>query len=613
MMLRRSSFFIIFEWLKRKKTLQCETLNFVLKAHNFIQGFTMRLIQFLYLLSLLFLHLSVQAANPAIISDNAIFKPVQAQHGMVVADEQRAVQVGLDILKQGGNAVDAAVAVGFAMAVTYPRAGNIGGGGFMLVRDAKTKKVIAIDYRETAPEQAHRDMFLDEAGNADSKLSRFSHLAVGVPGTVAGLALALEKFGTLDLKTVLQPAIKLAREGFAISPSLHQALKKRRDRFSPAAQKIFYTASGEPPKVGELLLQKDLAATLQRIAKQGTAGFYTGETARLLIADMAKYGGVMTLKDLAGYKPVLREPVRGEFRGYQIYSMSPPSSGGVHIVQLLNILSGYDLRTLGHNSAATIHRMAEAMKLAYADRAKYLGDPDFVPVPTIGLTSPAYAQRLRDKINLEKATPSKQVSEGTPPGYESPQTTHFSVLDHAGNMVANTYTLNFSFGSGLMAEGTGFLLNNEMDDFSAKPGVPNAYGLIGGEANAVAPNKRMLSSMSPTLVLKDDQPFMVTGSPGGSQIITTTLQVILNVIEYGLNIQEAVNAIRVHHQWWPDTLLVERGLNADTRFKLLMKQQKVITSGWAMGSANSILRNLKTGELQGAADPRRRSAVAMGY
>lgn len=568
-----------------------------------------RLMSFLCWFSSAVLH----AANPAIISDNAIFKPVQAQHGMVVADEALAAHIGLDILKQGGNAIDAAVAVGFAMAVTYPRAGNIGGGGFMLIRDAKSQKVIAIDYRETAPEQAHRDMFLDAAGNADAKLSRFSHLAVGVPGTVAGLALALEKFGTLDLKTVLQPAIKLARDGFAMNPSLHQALQGRRERFSPAAQAIFYKTDGEPTKVGDNFVQADLAASLQRIAEHGTAGFYTGETARLLMADMAKHGGVMTLKDLEDYRPVLRQPVRGEFRGYQVYSMSPPSSGGVHIVQLLNILSGYDLRTLGHNSAASIHRMTEAMKHAYADRTKYLGDPDFFPVPIAGLTDPAYAATLRKNINLDQATPSKHISEGKPPSYESPQTTHFSVMDSAGNMVANTYTLNFSFGSGLMAAGTGFLLNNEMDDFSAKPGVPNAYGLIGGEANAVAPNKRMLSSMSPTLVLKDDKPFMVTGSPGGSQIITTTLQVILNVIEHGLNIQEAVNAVRVHHQWWPDTLMVERGLNPDTRFKLMMMEQKVLTSTWAMGSANSILRNSDTGELQGAADPRRSSAVAVGY
>ncbi len=553
------------------------------------------------------------AANPAIISDNAIFKPVQAQHGMVVADEALAAQIGLDILKQGGNAVDAAVAVGFALAVTYPRAGNIGGGGFMLVRDAHSQQVIAIDYRETAPAQAHRDMFLNAAGDADAKLSRFSHLAVGVPGTVAGLALALEKFGTLELKTVLQAAIKLARDGFAMNPSLHQALQSRRERLSPTAQKIFYRRNGEPPAVGENFVQADLAASLQRIAEQGIAGFYGGTTARLLVADMAKQGGLMTLQDLADYQPVLREPVRGEFRGYQVYSMSPPSSGGVHIVQLLNILSGYDLRTLGHNSAATIHRMSEAMKRAYADRAEYLGDPDFVPVPIGGLTALGYAQALRDRINIEKATPSKQIKAGTPPAAESPQTTHFSVLDAAGNMVANTYTLNFSFGSGLMAEGTGFLLNNEMDDFSAKPGVPNAYGLIGGEANAVAANKRMLSSMSPTLVLKDGAPFMLTGSPGGSQIITTTLQVILNVIEHGLNIQEAVNAVRVHHQWLPDSLLVEPGLSPDTRFNLLMMEQKVLTSTWTMGAAHSILRNPQTGELQGAADPRRSSAVAVGY
>ncbi len=556
--------------------------------------------------------LPAQAATPAIISDNAIFKPVQAQQAMVVADEPLAARIGLDLLRQGGNAVDAAVAIGFAMAVTYPRAGNIGGGGFMLIHQADKHRVTALDYRETAPQKAHRDLFLDAQGQVDGQLSRFSPLAVGVPGTVAGLLLALEKYGSLPLSRVLTPAIQLAREGFPVSPDLHQALQSRRQHLSAAAQQVFYH-DGQALAAGQTLVQKDLAATLQRIAEQGRAGFYSGDTARLLIADMTAHGGIMSLADLAQYQPVLRTPVQGEFRGYQVYSMSPPSSGGVHIVQLLNLLSAYDLRTLGHNSAATIHYMAEAMKYAYADRAKYLGDPDFVSVPVAGLTALEYAQQLRKNIDPQRVTPSKDISAGQPPGYESPQTTHFSVMDAAGNAVANTYTLNFSFGSGLMAPGTGFLLNNEMDDFSAKPGVPNAYGLVGGEANAVAPGKRMLSSMSPTIVLKDQKPFLITGSPGGSRIITTTLQIILNVIEHGLNLQEAVNAVRVHHQWWPDELSVEQGLSVDTYHQLQKLGHKIKESPWAMGAANSILRAPDTGRLHGAADPRRSSAVAVGF
>ena len=548
-----------------------------------------------------------------IYDPEAIFHPVVAQQGMVSTEEALATQAGLDVLKEGGNAVDAAVTVGFTLAVTLPQAGNIGGGGFMLIHLAENNQNIAVDYREKAPLAATRDMFLDENGEVDSQKSRFSHLAVGVPGVVAGLILALEKYGTISLERALQPAIELAENGFTVSQDLYDSLlfAQKFLKFSTVSEKIFLGDDGLPIKVGELLIQKDLANSLKLIATQGKKAFYQGKISEAIVTEMQAHGGLITKQDLASYEPVIREPVKGNYRGYEIYSMPPPSSGGIHLIQMLNILEPFNLKEWGHNTANTIHIMAETMKLAYADRAKYLGDSDFVPVPISGLISKAYAAKLRDKINLENATPSKEILAGNPLIFdESNDTTHYSVIDKYGNAVANTYTLNFSYGSGIIVPGTGILLNNEMDDFVAKPGVANAFGLTGGEFNAIAPEKRMLSSMTPTIVIKDGQVFLVTGSPGGSRIITTVLQIIVNVINFQLNIAEATAAARFHHQWLPDKLDLEKELNQDTIKLLKSKGHNVVIRG-AMGSAQSIMKI--NNFLYGASDYRRRDALTIGY
>jgi len=553
------------------------------------------------------------AAPPAILSKNAIYSPTVAKQAMVVTSDKIASEIGLQVLQQGGNAVDAAVTIGFTLAVTLPRAGNIGGGGFMLIHDAKTGNVVAVDYREKAPRNAHKDMYLDKAGNPDNQLSRFSHLAVGVPGTVAGLALALEKYGSLSLAQALQPAIKLAEKGFPMHHVLRDSLLRGEKRLKKSAEtsRLFFKEDGSAYALGEQFVQPELASTLKQIAEQGVSAFYEGEIAKKIAADMAANNGLITLEDLKAYRPAIRQPIHGTYRGYDVYSMSPPSSGGVHIVQILNILEQFSIKEFGHNSQASLHVMAEAMKRAYADRSEYLGDTDFVNVPLKGLTSKAYAKSLATQIPLDKATPSKSIAPANPVPYESNETTHFSVIDKAGNAVANTYTLNFSFGSGLTAKGTGFLLNNEMDDFSAKAGVPNAYGLIGNAANAIAPEKRMLSSMSPTIVMHNQKPFLVTGSPGGSRIITTTLQVIMNVIDHGMNIQEAVNAPRVHHQWLPDEIRIEKGISIDTQ-RLLTEMGHTMVEKNPMGSAASILIDAATHTYYGAADPRRQG-FAVGY
>ncbi|MFZ3075167.1 MAG: gamma-glutamyltransferase, partial [Psychrobacter glacincola] len=470
--------------------------------------------------------------DQAIYSVDAIHHPIWAKNGMVASQEALASDIGLKILKDGGNAVDAAVAVGFALAVTLPRAGNIGGGGFMMVYDAKQGKTVALDYREKAPSSASRDMYLDKDGNAVSDLSRYHGLAVGVPGTVAGLLKALEDHGTMSRGQVMAPAIALAENGIEVTAGLSESLEALSDRLQkwPSTKKIFFKADGSTYQPGERLKQPELAHSLKLIATKGNDGFYKGETARKLVKAVNEAGGKMSLQDLANYQAIARVPVKGDYRGYEIVSMPPPSSGGIHIVQILNILEGYPLKDYGQNSAQTIHLMSEAMQLAYADRSEYLGDSDFIDVPASGLTAQRYADKLRASINPNKATPAATIKANNPLPYESDQTTHFSIVDKDGNAVANTYTLNFSYGTGLVAEGTGILLNNEMDDFSAKPGVPNGYGLIGGDANAVEANKRPLSSMSPTIVFKDSKPYIVTGSPGGSRIITTVTQVISNVI-----------------------------------------------------------------------------------
>ena len=505
-------------------------------------------------------------AADALIGTDSRFQPVIAEHGMVAAQEKVAAQVGEEILKAGGNAVDAGVATGFALAVTHPQAGNIGGGGFMLIALAKEKKVTAIDYRETAPAAASRDMFLDERGNVDRDKARYSRASAGVPGTVAGLLYALEHYGTLPREQVLAPAIKLAEEGFPVSYGLAFALAKSHDRFLADKSTLAYFEHphGKPYKAGEIFRQPDLAKTLRAISERGAAGFYEGPVASEIADEMKQGRGLITLEDLKSYHPIERQPVRGTYDGYEIASMPPPSSGGVHVIQMLNILEGYKLHRLGHNTSDTIHRLVEAMRRAYADRAKYLGDPDYVKIPLAGLVSKSYAAQLREGIDLNKATKSEEVSAGHPPTAEGTQTTHFSVMDKAGNAVSNTYTLNLAFGSGYSVDGAGFLLNNEMDDFSAKPGAPNAFGLIGDEANAIAPGKRPLSSMAPTIVFKDGLPYFATGSPGGSTIITVVLQEILNVLEFHMNIAEATAVPRIHHQWQPDVVITERGVSDDT-------------------------------------------------
>jgi len=567
--------------------------------------------QVVFSVFILFFCLASAQGQSILSGDRSV--PVEAKNGMVVTSHTLATEVALKVLKEGGNAVDAAVTAGFALAVTQPRSGNIGGGGFMLISSEGKKDVVAIDYREKAPAAATRDMFLGEDGNADPNLSRYSHISSGVPGTVAGLALALEKYGTISLAESLAPAIELAEKGFVVTPRFSKGVKSKQDMLFKfeAGKKKFLKPDGSFYEPGDVYIQTDLAETLKRIAENGIKGFYEGKTAELIVAEMKKGNGLITLDDLKNYEPQIRKPVHGTYRGYDIYSMSPPSSGGAHIIQILNILEPYPIRNLGHNSAKTIHLMAEAMTRAYADRSKYLGDSDFVDVPLDGITSKEYAAALRAEIDPNFASNSQNILPGNPADFESNETTHFSIADQFGNVVANTYTINFSYGSGIVVEGAGFLLNNEMDDFSAKPGVPNAYGLLGGEANKVEPNKRMLSSMSPTIVMKDDKNFLVAGSPGGSRIITTTLQVIMNVIDHHLNVQAAVNAPRIHHQWLPDEIRIEEGLSPDT-IRLLRGMGHTVNEKSSMGAIQSIMI-AEDGTLYGGADPRRSTSAAMGF
>ncbi|WBU56693.1 gamma-glutamyltransferase [Paracoccus sediminicola] len=558
--------------------------------------------------------LPLSAQEVAIYSGMDRMHPVWAENGMVAAQERVAAEIGRDILEQGGNAIDAGVAVAFALAVTLPRAGNLGGGGFMLVHDAETGETHAIDYREMAPAGATRDMFLDAEGNADSDKSRFTGAAAGVPGTVAGMKLVLDEYGSMEWADVIAPAIRLAEEGIEVTPDLAdslEALKERLTRY-PSAAEIFYKEGGELYRPGDTLVQADLADTLKTIAEQGPEGFYTGEVAEAIVSSVTEAGGFITTEDMANYEAVQREPIRGTYRGYEIVSMPPPSSGGIHLVQILNALEAYPIGALGANSAQTIHLMAEAMKLAYADRSEFLGDTDFVDVPIDILTSKDYAADMREKIDTNFATPSEQIAPADLAPYESNETTHFSIIDKDGNAVSNTYTINFSYGSGLVAEGTGVLMNNEMDDFSAKPGVPNAYGLIGGDANAVEPGKRPLSSMTPTIVNKDGEVWLVTGSPGGARIITTVLQVIMNMIDHDMNVAEATASPRIHHQWLPDELRIEEGISIDTQ-RALQGMGQNISLQEVMGSTQSVMRDPESGYLLGASDPRRAGAATVGY
>jgi len=532
---------------------------------------------------------SVAQAAPPIIDYSHRFHPVVGEAGMVVSQEALASAVGARILERGGNAVDAAVATGFALAVTLPQAGNLGGGGFMLVHLAKDAKTIAIDYREMAPAAAHRDLFVGADGQVDTRLARFSHRSAGVPGTVAGLIHAQERYGTLPLAEVVAPAIALADDGILVTRPLAFSLAEAKARLSKsAAAGYFLLPDGSPLAVGQRWRQADLARTLRAIATGGRQAFYEGEIAARIVAEMAAHDGLITAADLAGYRVVERAPVQGSYRGYRIAAMPPPSSGGVHLVQMLNVLEGWDLAAQGHNGAAYLHRLIEAMRRAYADRSRYLGDPDFVPVPVAELTAKSYGARLRAAIDLERATPSSAVAPGLEVQPESPQTTHFSVWDRQGNVVSNTYTLNFSYGSGIAVAGAGFLLNNEMDDFSAQPGAPNAFGLLGGDANAIAPGKRPLSSMTPVILFRDGRPVLATGSPGGPVIITAVLQTVLNVVDFGMNVAEATAQPRIHHQWQPDEVYYEAGISPDTLKLLQGMGHRLVPSPRVLGRTQTI-------------------------
>ncbi len=534
--------------------------------------------------------------------------PVAGRSGMVTTSEPLASQAGAEILRAGGNAVDAAVAVGFVMAVTFPEAGNLGGGGFMLIRMANGDAAL-VDYREQAPTAAARDMYLDAQGNLIPHASTVGALAVGVPGTVRGLALAEERYGKLGLARVMAPAIRLARNGFPISYQLAQRLHSNRallEKFD--GSRHIFLHDGNLYEAGALFRQPDLARTLAAIAKRGPQAFYTGATARALVATMQKYKGMITRDDLMHYEAKVRTPLTGHFRGYDIITAPPPSAGGTMLIEMLNVLEPMDLATA--NSYASIHLLAETMRRAYADRASYLGDADFVSVPVAGLTSPRYAERLRDEI--EHAQPEAPVRAGQPQAFGAGATTHFSVVDAAGDAVANTYTLNGYFGSGVTVEGAGFLLNNEMDDFSSKPGSPNMFGLVQSEANAIAPHKRPLSSMTPTIVTRDGKVRLVLGSPGGSTITNTVLEVLLNVLVYKMDVLQAVTSPRFHDQWTPDRLSLEReGFSADTLEKLKQAGYPVAFRE-AIGDCEAIEVSPESGWRFGGSDPRG-DGKAVGY
>ena len=562
-------------------------------------------------LIIFFTSFGVYPNNLPIIEYNSINHPVISKTGMVVSQRQSASEVGAEILRKGGNAVDAAVATGLALAVVLPRAGNLGGGGFMVVYLKDADKTITIDYREMAPASAHRDLFLDEKGNYDKNKAQFSLLSAGVPGTVAGLHLALTKYGTMSWEEVLEPSIKLAEEGFAVPYDLANILAssryKKRLSSNIAAAASYYKKDKSNYEAGEILKLPDLAWTLKQLAEYGPDAFYKGEIAKKIVQEMERNKGLITFEDLENYKAVERSPLEGTYKGFRIVSMPPASSGGVHLIQMLNMLEEYPIGEMGFGSADSIHILAEVMKRAYADRSKHLGDMDFYDVP-FSLMSKKYSNSLNKSISVKSRTASKDVFPGDPYPYESPDTTHFSVMDQYGNAVSNTYTLNFSYGSGIMIPGTGMLMNNEMDDFSSKPGVPNGYGLLGSEANSIQANKRPLSSMTPTIIFKDNKPYLVLGSPGGSRIITTVLQVALNVMEHKMNVAQAVNSPRIHHQWLPEVLMMEKGFGPDTE-KILKEKGYNLYPSSTMGSVQAII---KEGEyFYGAADPRRPGSGAV--
>ncbi len=534
-------------------------------------------------------------------------QPVHARHAMVVTVEQHATDAGVAVLEAGGNAVDAAVAVGFALAVTHPSAGNIGGGGFMLVRFADGRSTF-IDFRERAPQKASRNMYLDASGKATED-SVVGYRAAGVPGSVRGFEYASKKYGRKPWVDVVAPAAALAEKGFPISYGFANSLRGSAGllgRF-PESKRIFLR-DGKPYEAGETFVQPELARTLQRIREQGARDFYEGETARLLAADMERHGGLVTLADLRDYAVVERQALTGSYRGYDIITAPPPSSGGPGILQMLGVLEGSGYEKSGAGSAAELHYLAETMRRYFADRAASMGDPDFVKVPLAGLLDPAYIAQLRKSIDPEHATPSSQIH-GKRLGAESSETTHYSIVDAEGNAVAVTYTLNFGYGDGVTAPGLGFLLNDEMDDFAAKPGGPNAFGLVQGEANAIQPRKRPLSSMTPTIVTRGGKLDLVLGTPGGPTIINSVLQVLVNVVDFGMNVQDAVDWPRIHHQWLPDQLVMERGFSPDTIALLRARGHQVKIVG-GIGEMAAI--QARDGWLEGAADPRTEGA-AKGY
>ena len=537
-------------------------------------------------------------------------EPVRARHGMVASTSKLASQVGVDVLRRGGNAVDAAIAVAFALAVTYPAAGNLGGGGFMMIR-LRDGRTTAIDYREMAPAAAHRDVYLDERGELKKGEggSLIGYRASGVPGTVAGMELALKKYGSgkLTWAQLVEPARRLAAEGFPLPYSLARSLRANADKLGlyPESKKV-YLNGGRFWGEGDVWRQPELAATFARLQRFGAREFYEGQTARLIAADMKAHNGLITLEDMKNYVAKEREPLRGTYRGFEVISMPPPSSGGAVLIEMLNMLEGFDLRRAGASSSERYHLETEAMRRAFADRAEYMGDADFADVPLAGMVDKKYAERLRKGIKAERASTSAEVKAGRPTGAESEETTHFTVVDAEGNCVSNTYTLNDGYGSKVVVKGTGVLMNDEMDDFAAKPGTPNLFGLIQGERNAVAPRKRPLSAMTPTFVLrKDGSLWFAVGSPGGPTIINTVLQVVTNVIDFDMNIQQAVDAPRIHHQWLPDELVYEPyGMSADTIRALEGRGHKLTARPRYMGDAQGIMIEEKTGVRLGASDPR---------
>ncbi|HKP86699.1 MAG TPA: gamma-glutamyltransferase [Blastocatellia bacterium] len=555
----------------------------------------------------------VTSVTPAPTAGTSANQPVRARNGMVASASPIASRVGAEVMQRGGNAIDAAVAVGLALAAVWPSAGNLGGGGFMMIRRSDGTTEI-IDYRERAPLAAGRDMYLDNEGNVIKDASTVGYKAVGVPGTVAGLSLALERHGKLKWGEAVEPARKLAAEGFDVTYHLSRSLRSSSDLLSkfPESKRI-YLRDGKNYEEGEKFIQPDLAATFARLKAKGPREFYEGETARLIADDVKANGGLITAQDLKEYEPTIRKPLRTTYRGYEILTMPPPSSGGVALIEMLNMLERFNVAELGQGSSDAIHLMTEIERRAFADRAAYLGDTDFVNVPITGLMSRDYAASLTNTIKPDRATPSAEIREGNPVPYESPETTHFTVADAEGNIVSNTYTLNNSFGCGATARGTGVLLNNEMDDFTSKPGVPNAYGLLQSENNSIAPRKRPLSAMTPTIVLKDDKVYFAIGSPGGPTIINTVFQVIVNVIDFGMNLQQAIDAPRFHHQWMPDHIRWEPfGLNSDTRAALEKRGHAFAEKPGYMGDTEGVMIDPQGGMRLGASDPRLGGA-AVGY